>query len=162
MAGEMVASDENGEIFSVIEAQWPKDEEKLYAVRHQVFVVEQQVPEELEWVGDDDQFSALLAVDQNQQPIGTGRISAEGTIGRMAVLKAWRGKGVGTAILEKLIQMGEKSGQRQIELSSQLHAVPFYTARGFVAEGPVYLDAGIEHRSMKRVVGDISPSLEDG
>ena len=147
-------SDEKGRNFQVIAAQWPADEEKLYAVRHQVFVVEQHVPEDQEWVGDDDQFSAVLAVDQNQQPIGTGRISAEGVIGRMAVLKAWRGKGVGSAILEKLIQLGVESGRQQFSLSAQLHAVPFYAARGFEAEGPVYLDAGIEHRSMKRAVGE--------
>lgn len=143
-------SDENGEKFRVIAAQWPADKEKLFAVRHQVFVVEQQVPEDQEWVGDDDQFLAVLAVDQNQQPIGTGRISAGGVIGRMAVLKAWRGKGVGSAILEKLFQLGVESGRQQLTLSAQLHAIPFYAARGFVAEGPVYLDAGIEHRSMKR------------
>lgn len=143
-------TDENGGNFRVIEAVWPRDEEKLYAVRYQVFVVEQQVPADLEWVGDDDQFSAVLAVDQNQQPIGTGRISGDGVIGRMAVLKEWRGRGVGTAILERLIQQGVESGQQQFTLSAQLHAVPFYAAHGFVAEGPVYLDAGIEHRSMKR------------
>jgi len=124
-------SDENGRNFRVIAAQWPADEKKLHAVRHQVFVVEQQVPEDQEWVGDDDQFSAVLAVDQNQQPIGTG-----------------------PAILEKLIQLGVESGRQQFSLSAQLHAVPFYAARGFVAEGPVYLDAGIEHRSMKRAVGE--------
>ena len=146
-------SDEKGRNFQVIAAQWPADEEKLYAVRHQVFVVEQHVPEDQEWVGDDDQFSAVLAIDQDQQPIGTGRISADGVIGRMAVLKAWRGKGVGSAILETLIQQGVESGRQQFALSAQLHAVPFYAARGFVAEGPVYLDAGIEHRSMKRAVG---------
>lgn len=148
-------SDENGEKFQVIAAQWPADKEKLFAVRHQVFVVEQQVPEDQEWVGDDDQFLAVLAVDQNQQPIGTGRISADGVIGRMAVLKAWRGKGVGSAILEKLFQLGVESGRQQFTLSAQLHAIPFYAARGFVAEGPVYLDAGIEHRSMKRAL-DVS------
>jgi len=147
--------EENGEKFWVITAQWPADKEKLFAVRHQVFVVEQKVPEDQEWVGDDDQFIAVLAVDQNQQPIGTGRISAGGVIGRMAVLKAWRGKGVGSAILDKLFQLGAESGQQQFTLSAQLHAIPFYAARGFVAEGPVYLDAGIEHRIMKRAL-DVS------
>ena len=154
MSGETQTSDENGRNFRVIAAQWPADEQKLYAVRHQVFVVEQQVPEDQEWVGDDDQFSAVLAVDQNQKPIGTGRVSTDGVIGRMAVLKEWRGNGVGSAILEKLIQLGVESGRQDFTLSSQLHAVPFYAARGFVAEGPVYWDAGIEHRSMKRVVGE--------
>jgi predicted GNAT family N-acyltransferase len=115
-----------------------------------VFVVEQQVPADLEWVGDDARFSAVLAVDLNQQPIGTGRISGDGVIGRMAVLKDWRGRGVGSAILERLIQLGLESGQKQLTLSAQLHAVPFYSGRGFIAEGPVYLDAGIEHRRMTR------------
>ena len=150
MLGETATSDENEQKFRIVDARWPEDEQKLYAVRHQVFVVEQQVPEDLEWVGDDDHFSAVLALDQNGQPIGTGRISAEGVIGRMAVLKDWRGKGVGSAILERLIQLGVESGREQLALSAQLHAVEFYAARGFVAEGPIYFDAGIEHRSMKR------------
>jgi len=150
MSGQTATSDENRGKFQVIAAQWPADEQKLHAVRHEVFVVEQQVPADQEWVGDDDQFSAVLAVDENQQPIGTGRVSAAGVIGRMAVLKEWRGKGVGSAILEKLIQLGVESGRQHFTLSAQLHAIPFYVARGFVAEGPVYLDAGIEHRSMKR------------
>ena len=143
------ATDKKGKKFRVVDAAWPTDEEKLFAVRHQVFVVEQQVPEDQEWVGDDDQFSAVLAVDQNQQPIGAGRISADGVIGRMAVLNAWRGKGVWTAILERLIQLGIESDLQQFTLSAQLHAVEFYATRGFVAEGPIYLDAGIEHRSMR-------------
>ena len=143
-------SDENDGNFRVIYATWPTDKDVLYAVRHRVFVVEQQVPENEEWVGDDDQFTAVVAINQKHQPIGTGRISADGVIGRMAVLKEWRGKGVGAAILEKLIQFGRQSGQKQFTLSSQVHAIPFYESHGFVAEGPVYLDAGIKHRSMKR------------
>ncbi len=154
MTDSTAASDANTGKFRVVEALWPRDKAKLHAVRYQVFVVEQQVPEELEWVGDDDQYAALLALDIDQQPIGTGRISADGVIGRMAVLKDWRRCGVGSALLQQLIELGAAMGHRQLTLSAQLHALEFYIAHGFVARGTVYLDAGIEHRTMTRTVPD--------
>ena len=137
--------------FDLKNAQWPQDAEQIHAVRQQVFVVEQGIAPALEWTGADDQFLSILALDAEQKPIGTGRIkvsSATATIGRMAVLKHWRGAGVGTAILSRLIEIGKAEGADKFELSAQMSAIPFYQKLGFSASGDIYLDADIKHRKM--------------
>ena len=137
--------------FDLKNAQWPQDAEPIHAIRQQVFVIEQRIDPALEWTGDDDQFRSILALDADQKPIGTGRIkvaAATATIGRMAVLKDWRGVGVGTAILRRLIEIGKADGADRFELSAQVSAIDFYQKLGFIASGDVYLDADIEHRKM--------------
>jgi len=137
--------------FTIRTANWPQDAEAIRAVRHQVFVVEQGVDPELEWAGDDDQFISVLALDDDQNPIGTGRIkieSATATIGRMAVMRVRRGQNIGSAILDRLIEIGKSAGATKFELSAQVTAITFYQKHAFVASGDVYLDAGIEHRKM--------------
>ena len=66
----------------------------------------------------------------------------------MAVLKHWRGAGVGAAILSRLIEIGKADGADEFELSAQVSAITFYEKLGFIASGDVYLDADIEHRKM--------------
>ena len=137
--------------FDLKNAQWPQDAEQVHAIRQQVFVVEQGIDPALEWTGDDDQFRSILAFDADQNPIGTGRVkvaATTATIGRMAVLKDWRGAGVGTAILSRLIEIGKADGADKFELSAQVSAIDFYQKLGFIALGDVYLDADIEHRKM--------------
>ncbi len=139
--------------FDLQNAQWPQDADLVRAVRQQVFVIEQGIDPALEWTGDDDDFLCVLALDADQKPIGTGRIkveSATATIGRMAVLKPFRGAGVGAAILNRLIEIGKAEGANKFELSAQVSAIAFYQKHGFSASGPVYLDADIEHRKMSR------------
>ena len=95
----------------------------------------------------------MLATDENQSPIGTGRIKVESeiaTIGRMAVLKDWRGRGVGSAILSRLLEIGKSQATKKFTLSAQVPAISFYQSHGFVASGEVYIDANIEHRRMSR------------
>ena len=152
MAKSKTTSAENFHQYTIIDARWPADKQKLFDVRYQVFVVEQQVPENEEWIGDDHQFDAVLAIDAHQTPVGTGRISKDGIIGRMAVVKDWRGRGVGSALMKRLLIVAADRGIKTAKLSAQLHAISFYQRHGFVAEGAVYLDAGIEHRTMKRVL----------
>lgn len=139
--------------FDLRNALWPQDTDLVRAVRQQVFVVEQGIDPALEWTGDDAEFFCVLALDADQNPIGTGRVKVEGptaTIGRMAVLKPFRGAGVGAAILSRLIEIGKAEGASKFELSAQLTATAFYQKHGFVASGEVYLDADIEHRKMSR------------
>ena len=84
--------------FRVRLADWERDRGILEAIRRQVFVLEQQVPEELEWDGRDAQSVHVMAETLSAKPIGTARLLTDGHIGRMAVLKPWRGQGAGTAI----------------------------------------------------------------
>lgn len=141
--------------FSVHIVSWPEAEAQLARVRRQVFVEEQQVPEDLEWDGEDAAAIHVLARDDAGQPIGTGRLLIHGSlahIGRMAVVTDWRRHGVGSAILEALLAEAERRGLASAFLNAQTYAVPFYERFGFVREGQEFLDAGIPHYRMTREV----------
>lgn len=135
--------------YSLRFANWPQGMAPLREVRTRVFIEEQNVPPEEEWDGIDDQCIHVLAVDAEERPIGTGRLLPDGKIGRMAVLKEWRGKGVGGAILRMLMEEARAQGFREVKLAAQLHALPFYEQFGFEAFGAEFMDAGIPHRWMK-------------
>jgi predicted GNAT family N-acyltransferase len=84
-----------------------------------------------------------------ERAIATGRLLPDGHIGRMAVLKEWRGRGAGRAMLRRLIDAARARGDREVLLSAQVHAIGFYRAEGFETEGPVYEEAGIPHQGMR-------------
>jgi|SRR4051812_48211628 predicted GNAT family N-acyltransferase len=130
-------------------ARWHTDRELLSAIREQVFVKEQSVPIELE----QDEFDAkawhvIALVDG--VPIGTGRLLPDGHIGRMAVLREWRGMGAGGAMLRTLMRIALGQGMQRVVLNAQLHALPFYLHQGFQPVGEDFLEAGIAHRRMER------------
>lgn len=131
-------------------ASWQQDLALLQDLRRTVFIMEQQVPESLEW----DEFDAVsrhaLALDANGHAIGTGRLLPDGHIGRMAVLHEWRGQGVGGAILEFLVDCARRRGDTDLHLNAQTHAIGFYERHGFVTHGDEFPDAGIPHRRMTR------------
>src|SRR5262249_24744379 len=89
--------------FRVRMADWERECEPMRAIRTPVFIVEQQVPQDIEWDDKDPLCVHALAIDADGAPIGTGRLAPDGKIGRMAVLPDWRGRGVGAAILEFLV-----------------------------------------------------------
>jgi predicted GNAT family N-acyltransferase len=120
-------------------------------VRHAVFVEEQKVPPEIELDGFDPLSVHAVAFDREGRVLGTGRLLPDGHIGRMAVLRRSRGTGVGSALLQALMQEAQARGDRKVLLSAQTHAIPFYERFGFVAEGEEYDDAGIAHRIMRLV-----------
>jgi predicted GNAT family N-acyltransferase len=134
--------------FAVRRTDWPRDCVSLSAIRKTVFVDEQHVPADLEWDGRDDRCLHVLAVARDGAAIGTGRLLPDGHIGRMAVLKAWRGQGVGGALLAELIAAARDAGHSRAMLNAQVHALGFYARFGFVAEGPEFDEAGIPHRAM--------------
>lgn len=131
------------------QAKWPKDIAPLREVRTVVFIEEQHVSEEEEWDGLDDQCTHVLAELGDGTPVGTGRLLPDGKIGRMAVMKEYRGRGVGGRILEFLMQIARDQGHEKVVLASQVHAIPFYERFGFTAYGEEFPDAGIPHRWMK-------------
>jgi len=118
-------------------------------IRFAVFVEEQKVPAAIELDEHDPVSLHALAFDARATAVGTGRLLPDGHIGRMAVLAAARGGGVGSALLLALMSAARARGQREVALSAQLHAVPFYRRHGFVAEGSVYQEAGIAHVDMR-------------
>lgn len=130
---------------------WDRMRDDAYSVRHQVFVVEQGVPADVE-LDDDDAVSVhAVAYGPNNEPLGTGRLLPDGHIGRMAVHKQARGMGVGAQILEALIGQGHGDGHRMLILHAQTHAAGFYEAHGFAVEGDEFMEAGIAHVVMTRL-----------
>ncbi len=133
------------------EASWEQDRERLLLVRHEVFVQEQAVPLDEEVDHHDPVCLHLIATDDAGGPVATGRLLADGHIGRMAVRRAWRGCGLGGAILEALVARAWSAGLSRVVLAAQTHAIPFYERHGFTAHGDEFLDAGILHRWMDRM-----------
>ena len=120
---------------------------EICAIRYNVFVEEQKVPEELEIDGLDDKAKHVLAFVDSVQ-IGTGRILSDGHIGRVAVLKDYRGLGIGKLIMKDLIKWAQNMNLEKVWLSSQWHAHSFYLDLGFVCVGEIYKEAGIDHIKM--------------
>lgn len=128
---------------------WTASREKLRAVRRAVFIEEQNVPEALEWDEADEHAYHVLAMSDDGDPIGTGRLKLDGQIGRMAVARNWRKRGVGAAILRTLLELARKEGCSAVRLHAQTHALAFYSRYGFVAVGSEFEEAGIPHRAME-------------
>ncbi|MET7442199.1 GNAT family N-acetyltransferase [Streptomyces sp. NPDC004082] len=140
------------------------DREACFAVRKEVFVVEQGVPQDVEY----DAYDAggalhVLAVRDDGVPLGTGRLlygeeaaartggdPAVGSLGRLAVKREARGLGVGAALVRAIEDAARGRGLAAVDLHAQTHALGFYERLGYVAYGPEFPDAGIPHRSMRR------------
>lgn len=132
---------------------WQDKEIELRKIRHQVFIVEQNVPSALEWDGLDEDAIHFLALNLAGEAVGCARLLTGGKLGRMAVLKGWRGKGAGKALLQAAIAYCRQHGWPNISLCAQKHAMGFYQQAGFVACSEEYLDAGIAHRDMRLRLG---------
>jgi predicted GNAT family N-acyltransferase len=129
---------------------WDEARAKASPIRFTVFVEEQRVPIEIEWDDQDAGSLHALAYCGTGDAVATGRLLPDGHIGRMAVLKEWRGKGVGGAMLERLIGVARERGDKEIELFAQTHALAFYRRYGFVENGEIFEEAGIPHQAMRK------------
>lgn len=138
--------------FRVDAVDYAETRAELHAVRDAVFVREQSVPAELERDALDPACVHVLARALDGTPIGTGRLTPDHRIGRMAVLPDWRGKGVGDAMLDALVAQARARGWREVSLHAQASAVDFYLRHGFVPHGERFEEAGIEHQTMRRVL----------
>jgi predicted GNAT family N-acyltransferase len=117
-------------------------------VRERVFIDEQKVPRELEWDEWDDPSEHAVACDAAGNPIGTARLLPDGRIGRMAVLKDWRGRGVGGALLTAMLERARERSMVRAVLHAQTQAAGFYRHFGFSGRGEEFLEAGIPHVEM--------------
>ncbi len=128
---------------------WDTQQAQALPLRHAVFVIEQHVPLELE-LDEMDAMSLHALALAGDAAVGTARLLPDGHVGRMAVAAAWRGQGVGSALLQALIERARDLGHAQVVLNAQVHAAGFYARHGFVQQGGVFDDAGIPHVEMVR------------
>ncbi|MEU2394540.1 GNAT family N-acetyltransferase [Streptomyces sp. NPDC007369] len=150
--------------FTVRRAVSPEDLKACFAVRTEVFVVEQSVPESIEYDAYDADAVHVLAVAPDGSPLGTGRLlhgpaalgktgdPQVGSLGRLAVTAAARGLGVGAALVRAIESEAAELGLRAVDLGAQTHALGFYERLGYEAYGPEFEEAGIPHRSMRRTL----------
>jgi len=146
-----------------IETQsWLAARDAAYAIRHAVFVEEQGIPAELE-IDDYDPIAEHALAFVDGQCVATARIyldeqdPSKAKIGRMAVLKEFRGQGIGTALLGEAIRAGMMQGASVFELHAQQSAAPFYAKLQFKPDGPIFDEVGIPHQCMRLVLGAPAP-----
>lgn len=133
-------------------------------IRQRVFVDEQSVPSELEWDGLDGEAEHFIAYQApetgaadpaREQVVGTARLrrlAGYAKAERVAVLASHRQHGVGRCLMEALEQRALEWGLPKIELSAQVHVVPFYERLGYSRHGEVFVQAGIEHLAMSKIL----------
>jgi len=128
---------------------WTEMRAMALPIRIAVFVKEQGVPEHEE-ADDLDELSLHAVVRVGGVPAATGRLCPDGRIGRMAVLRRFRQQGLGRTVLSALLDAARQRGIQDTYLHAQCHALGFYESVGYLAEGPVFDEAGIPHRLMRR------------
>ncbi|MEV6328205.1 GNAT family N-acetyltransferase [Streptomyces sp. NPDC051909] len=151
--------------YTVREAVAQDDREACFAVRREVFVEEQGVPQEIEYDTYDETAVHVLAIRADGVPLGTGRLlhgsdatgktgadATVGSLGRLAVNKAARGLGVGAALVRAIEDAARERGLAAVDLHAQTHALGFYERLGYEAYGPEFPDADMPHRAMRRAL----------
>ncbi|MCT4355220.1 GNAT family N-acetyltransferase [Streptomyces sp. Je 1-79] len=151
--------------YEVREAVGRDDREACFAVRREVFVVEQNVPQDIEYDRYDETAVHVLALREDGLPLGTGRLlhgadavgktgadTSVGSLGRLAVSQAARGLGVGAALVRAIEDAARERGLTAVDLHAQTHALGFYERLGYEVYGPEFPDAGIPHRAMRRAL----------
>ncbi|MGN6513792.1 MAG: GNAT family N-acetyltransferase [Lysobacteraceae bacterium] len=139
--------------FRVEEVDYAQALPALRAVRGSVFGGEHGLPVEVEQDALDPLSTHVLARAAGGEPIGTGRLTPERRIGRMAVLPAWRGRGVGSALLEALLHAARLRGWREVALHAHGEAVAFYLRHGFTPAGEAFVEHGVAQQAMARPLG---------
>lgn len=129
-------------------ADWERDLKPIRQIRETVFIREQAVDPAIEW--DDQETTATHFLVQLQgEPVATGRLTIDGKIGRMAVLPAFRGQGLGLCLLEAICAHARSAGLKRVYLHAQCHAEGFYAKGGFQVTGGQFEEAGIPHIKME-------------
>ncbi|MCZ6810292.1 MAG: GNAT family N-acetyltransferase [Proteobacteria bacterium] len=131
--------------FLIRSASWQADRARLEFVRRRVFIVEQKIPESEEWDDADENSSHVLAFSEKRDAVGTGRLEPTGKIARLAVLGEYRGQGVGSAMLIRLVEEARQRDFDQVYLHAQTHALNFYKKFGFVSDEEIFSEGGIPH-----------------
>lgn len=133
---------------------WNEEGNRLGALRREVFVLEQKVPEELEWDEHDAGAIHFACEDlESGEIIATARLvvdSQRGIIGRLCVAKPFRQRKIATHMMQKILVCCTELQLREIELHAQLYLQEFYERCGFTAQGETYIEAGIPHVTMLR------------
>jgi predicted GNAT family N-acyltransferase len=125
---------------------------EIERIRNDVFTREQHIDSDIDFDGQDGEAVHVLAAYDGKN-VGTGRMLRDGHIGRLAVLQAFRGRGLGAAVVQTLVKEAVSLGMGRVYLGAQVHALGFYEKLGFSVCGGSCVEAGIEHVHMERLLG---------
>lgn len=140
-----------GRIVSRVVLFSPDYEPAIRQIRHAVFTLGQNIDTREDFNGSDtDAVHALVSVDDVF--VATGRMLADGHIGRLAVLEAYRARGLGSRLLEALIEEASRRQLKRVYLGAQKQAVGFYRKNGFSEYGEPFHEVGIEHIHMEKEI----------
>jgi YbgC/YbaW family acyl-CoA thioester hydrolase len=152
---DILSAFEAGEAMARVDVSaWPEAQTAATALRHAVFAVELGMDPAL--MVDAADAKALHAVARNRMgvPLASGRLLSAGPalaqIGRMATAASVRGAGLGAQVLQGLLAAARQRGDRDVVLHAQTSAIGFYARAGFVPEGAVFEEAGVQHQAMRR------------
>ena len=137
----------NNPELKIVSGSWKDLATPAKMIREAVFIQEQHIAAEDEWDAE-DAVAVHFIVFQQDQTIATARLLSNNSIGRVAVLTTARGLGVGQRLMQAVIDYARAEQRGLVKLSSQVHAIGFYQALGFEAQGDEYLDCGIPHIDM--------------
>ena len=138
-------------MYQVKHGRWDQLQQDAKLIRTQVFICEQGITEADEW-DDQDMISDHFVVYDQDQPIATARLLQNNSVGRVAVLKAYRGQGIGRMIMLEIIRQAHQQDRTFLQLSSQVHGISFYEKLGFSIQGDAYDECGIPHIKMQLVI----------
>ncbi len=124
---------------------------KIKHIRNSVFTNEQCIDSEIDFDGQDDDCTHVLII-KNDEYVGTGRMLNDGHIGRLAVLKEYRGQGLGAKMVLSLMKKAKNENMKRVYLGAQKHAIGFYGKLGFSIYGDPYIEANIEHSHMEKSI----------
>lgn len=131
---------------------WSTMKDLALPIRFAVFVDEQNVPHEEERDAFDPVSIHAIALNEEGVAVATGRLLPDGHIGRMSVFKSYRGLGIGSAVLNALVNHAREKGFSEVILHAQVHAKTFYALHAFEQEGGVFEEANIPHIKMRRAL----------
>ncbi|WP_343581188.1 GNAT family N-acetyltransferase [Acinetobacter sp.] len=134
-------------MYQVKQGIWDQLQHDAKLIRTLVFIQEQGIAEADEW-DEQDAISQHFVVYDQDQPIATARLLQNNSVGRVAVLKAYRGQGLGQMIMQEILAYARQQQREFLHLSSQVHAISFYEQFGFAVQGEAYDECGIPHIEM--------------
>ncbi|MDR3410551.1 MAG: GNAT family N-acetyltransferase [Formivibrio sp.] len=147
---------DNPATFPLLKIDWRKGKDALSSIRQTVFVEEQGVPAEIELDSADAGATHFLIWDWQGRPAACARLLPEGKVGRMAVLPAWRGQGLGERLLQAAMQEARQRGWFELRAAAQASVTGFYTQAGFEPVGDPFEAAGIAHQMMRVYLSRLS------
>lgn len=136
----------------IVSGHWDELKQYLVPLRTHVFIDEQQVPPELEWDEEDATAVHFVVFEAPASALGCARLLPTGQIGRMAVVSSRRGSGFGQALLQAAENSAISQGLHEVFLHAQTHAIPFYSRFGYRISSDEFMDAGIPHRTMYKLL----------